>query len=369
MNRSNNVKVTTTSGFDGIKIKDYLEPVTANVVVGMNVFKDMFAGLTDFFGGKSRSYQNVLSSINAEVINKLKDKAISIGGNCILSLKIDNDEISAQGKSMMMVSAVGTAAIAEFNSNHNYSLSDFSTKSKRLNYEKFSILKQKEEYLKNLKVGELDINEEFWTFVKRYAVIEFATYILEKYISTSSLIGEYTSEEIQKFTNNTKEYFSLIDNQIAIETVYSKLSDGDISAFIKSKLINMIKENKLIDYSRIINLLSNDNFELRKIGLELSILDKEFYIKSDISSIEIITNMIPSSFYERGTKTTKKRTLSSKLKEIWICECGAENSISNQYCSKCENDYYGFTKDEQKPNEILNELLEINSILKENIKE
>ena len=69
--KSQNVKVTTTSGFDGVEIEEYLEPITAHVVVGMNFFKDFLSGFSDFFGGKSKTYQNTLASINDEVINEL----------------------------------------------------------------------------------------------------------------------------------------------------------------------------------------------------------------------------------------------------------------------------------------------------------
>ena len=112
--KAQNVKVTTTSGFEGVKIEKYLEPITAHVVVGVNFFKDFLSGFSDFFGGKSSAYQNTLGSINDEVINELRKKAYSKGANCVLGLKIDNDEVSAQGKSMMMVTALGTAARANF---------------------------------------------------------------------------------------------------------------------------------------------------------------------------------------------------------------------------------------------------------------
>ena len=110
----NNIKVTTTSSFEGVEILEYLEPVTAHVVVGMNFFKDFLTGITDFFGGNSDIYQDTLSSINEQVINELRKKAYLKGANCVLGFKIDNDEISAQGKSMMMVTGMGTAAIADF---------------------------------------------------------------------------------------------------------------------------------------------------------------------------------------------------------------------------------------------------------------
>lgn len=114
--KSKDVLVTTTPGFDGVIIKKYLKPITSHVVFGMNLFKDFVTGVTDLFGGNSETYEKTLESINEEVIRKLQEKAYSIGANCVVGFKIDNDEISAKGKSMLMVSAVGTAVIAEFDS-------------------------------------------------------------------------------------------------------------------------------------------------------------------------------------------------------------------------------------------------------------
>lgn len=34
--------------------------VTGEVIIGANVLKDFMAGLTDFFGGRSSSYEKVL---------------------------------------------------------------------------------------------------------------------------------------------------------------------------------------------------------------------------------------------------------------------------------------------------------------------
>ena len=53
-----NFLVTTTPILDGIKITDYLGVVNANIVIGANFFSDFAASLTDFFGGRSGSYQN-----------------------------------------------------------------------------------------------------------------------------------------------------------------------------------------------------------------------------------------------------------------------------------------------------------------------
>ena len=50
--------VLTTSFFvSGSDIDSEIEIITAECVYGMNVFKDIFAGLRDFFGGRSQSMQ------------------------------------------------------------------------------------------------------------------------------------------------------------------------------------------------------------------------------------------------------------------------------------------------------------------------
>jgi len=52
----NRIITTTTDTLDGYTIEEYHESITANVVVGSNVFSDFAAGWTDFFGGGSSTY-------------------------------------------------------------------------------------------------------------------------------------------------------------------------------------------------------------------------------------------------------------------------------------------------------------------------
>lgn len=112
----NRVKVFTNSTFNQtIEIEKYLQPVTYHVVLGINFFADFMSSFSDFFGGRSQSYQSRLESINNEVIKGIKDKTYKLGGNAAIDLKIDNDEISAQGKSMIMVTAIATAVVIKEN--------------------------------------------------------------------------------------------------------------------------------------------------------------------------------------------------------------------------------------------------------------
>ena len=45
--------MTTTSTIEGQPVREYLGVVTGEVIVGANIFKDLFAGIRDIVGGRS----------------------------------------------------------------------------------------------------------------------------------------------------------------------------------------------------------------------------------------------------------------------------------------------------------------------------
>ena len=53
--------LSTTPQIEGRPIREYKGVVTGEVIIGANVLKDFMAGLTDFFGGRSSSYEKVPS--------------------------------------------------------------------------------------------------------------------------------------------------------------------------------------------------------------------------------------------------------------------------------------------------------------------
>lgn len=51
---------STTPTLEGHPIREYRGVVTGETIVGANVFKDFMAGIRDFFGGRSGTYEKVL---------------------------------------------------------------------------------------------------------------------------------------------------------------------------------------------------------------------------------------------------------------------------------------------------------------------
>ncbi len=105
--------ITTTNNVENYTITKYLELVSANIVIGANFFSDFKASITDLFGGNSQTYQKKLKEVYDQAITQIDQKTTEIGANAVVGLKLDFGEISGAGKSMFMVSAVGTAVIIE----------------------------------------------------------------------------------------------------------------------------------------------------------------------------------------------------------------------------------------------------------------
>ena len=49
--------VSTTENIENGIIKQYIDVICSNIVVGTNIFSDITASFSDFFGGKSNSYK------------------------------------------------------------------------------------------------------------------------------------------------------------------------------------------------------------------------------------------------------------------------------------------------------------------------
>ena len=98
--------ITTTSTAEGRPVQEYLGVINAQSIIGANIFKDIFAGLRDVFGGRSRTYEIVLEQAKEDALRELTQKAQALGANGILGVDLDFETV---GGSMLMVIATGTA--------------------------------------------------------------------------------------------------------------------------------------------------------------------------------------------------------------------------------------------------------------------
>lgn len=102
--------VTTTPSIEGRPIKEYRGIVTGEVIVGANLFRDLFANIRDIVGGRSGSYERILREAREEAVAELQAEAGRVGGNAVVGVDLDYEVIGDTG-SMLMVSASGTSVV------------------------------------------------------------------------------------------------------------------------------------------------------------------------------------------------------------------------------------------------------------------
>ena len=102
--------VTTTSTLEGVPIASYLGIVTAEVVYGTNALRDFFAGLRDFIGGRTGSYERVFEKGQQDAIAELRERASRLGADAIVGIRLDTDTINVDQEGVLfLITATGTA--------------------------------------------------------------------------------------------------------------------------------------------------------------------------------------------------------------------------------------------------------------------
>ena len=99
--------ITTTPSVEGYQIADYKGIVVGEAILGANVFRDIFAGITDIIGGRSGAYEQELGRARAVALQELEERAAAVGANAVVGVDLDYEVIN----NMLMVSASGTAVV------------------------------------------------------------------------------------------------------------------------------------------------------------------------------------------------------------------------------------------------------------------
>jgi uncharacterized protein YbjQ (UPF0145 family) len=101
--------ITTTNIVEGKKIEKYLGVVTGDAILGANIFRDFFAGITDIIGGRSAAYEQSLREAKEIALRELEEHAATLGANAVVGVDLDYETVGTGG--MLMVSVSGTAVV------------------------------------------------------------------------------------------------------------------------------------------------------------------------------------------------------------------------------------------------------------------
>lgn len=315
---NNRLLITTTNTIEGVEFSHYKGIISARVVTGTDFFSDLLAGVSDFIGGRSTTYQNQLKSIYDEVIELLSEEAKQLGANAILGVSIDNDEITGRGKQMFMVTATGTAAvISSIAEDHEEALEEISFERYHKEYRRLKIIFDIKNDLYNI--------ESNWTYLIQNTVHEVMEEVYSYY--RAEIYSHMGTNE------NTIKYFSEIEENQAQHFLYQKLKEETEFSYLG----RLIKATKLIDYQYLLSETPNAEEALKKVYLLLSLGDKRKYRKEDIQNISELIVLFTEVFPIRSL---------SKDQDKWTCQCGKGNKASQHYCKSCDKDGRGFTKED-----------------------
>ena len=104
--------ITTTPNVEGKKIVAYKGIVFGEVISGVDFVRDFAAGLSNFFGGRSNTYEEELSTARNTALQELSQRAAALGANAVVGVDIDY-EVLGSNNGMLMVTASGTAVVVE----------------------------------------------------------------------------------------------------------------------------------------------------------------------------------------------------------------------------------------------------------------
>jgi uncharacterized protein YbjQ (UPF0145 family) len=97
--------LSTTSALDNKKVTKYLGVVTGEAIIGANIFRDIFASITDVIGGRSGAYEKSLQEAREIALRELQAQAEELGADAVIGVDLDYETMEG----MLMVSVSGTA--------------------------------------------------------------------------------------------------------------------------------------------------------------------------------------------------------------------------------------------------------------------
>lgn len=100
--------VTTTPSVEGRRITEYKGVVFGEVIAGVNFVKDFVAGLSNFSGGRSGTYEEELINARQQALGEMEQRAAQLGADAVVGVDIDYEVLGADN-GMLMVTASGTA--------------------------------------------------------------------------------------------------------------------------------------------------------------------------------------------------------------------------------------------------------------------
>jgi uncharacterized protein YbjQ (UPF0145 family) len=100
--------IATTPDIAERPIARTLGVVTGEAIIGANIFRDFFAGVTNIIGGRAGGYEKALREARDIALREMETEAQALGADAVVGVDLDYETLGVEN-GMLMVSASGTA--------------------------------------------------------------------------------------------------------------------------------------------------------------------------------------------------------------------------------------------------------------------
>ncbi|MCS4433029.1 YbjQ family protein [Aquiflexum gelatinilyticum] len=322
--------ISTTNFIDGMEIEKYYDLISTNVVLGTNVFSDIGASFSDFFGGSSEIYQNKLERIYKVALDKLRQKAKNLNANGIIGVNIDFDEVSGGGKSMFMISVSGMAVRLKSLDKPNQSDEG----------KKTSVTPEElENVISRLKIitkikSKIPLQDEDWEFLLENTIEEILPELLDDYLFAFKDFPNPTTDIQRRLRKFFPLFLKQLDFEIVSKMLYEKIQVNNLI------IITLLKESESFNPELTLTVIKSDNIHQ---GISSLVAHKRYYSVEDLKYMNSIVE-----YLKRIPKTGKIEVVKGILvsKEKFICENNHSNDIDAEFCTNCGKNIQGLTKNE-----------------------
>ncbi len=323
------ILITTTDTIQNGNIERYLDIVSANIVIGTNMISDFKASFTDIFGGQSGTYQKRMDAMRNNLLDTLTSQAHRLGGNAIIGLRIDFDELSGKGTSMLMASATGTAVVLQ---NSKKMSSD--TSAEVIGHAELENQMTKQRIIEKFNQGKLPIESE-WSYLLQYPIGEIADFLCQKYLDYASLkeIHIESTNLLNQYFANYINALAITDRPQAVQTIYQNLPDN--FAYLKE----IMEEAALFDPTMVLTLIDQGYITE---SIQCLNIPKDNYSNADLLLMQQIVDRY-AALPDTGKNEIVKGGILSKTREVFICEKGHKNEAGTEYC-QCGINIKGLTE-------------------------
>ena len=355
MNSPKTHHATTAGSIAGWDIQRHLGVVAVHVVAGTGLISDFFAGFSDFFGGRSESYRKQLASLYDEAIARLLHEAHARGGNWLVGLRVDIEQVSGKGKQMFMITGMATAVSAKPTPGRDSALATQRA---------------------TVSATEMDDHWSRVRLLKEHGsssgllpppVLARATEARLSELSPAVLRSLAASQDESFYDAKTREeslethamFFTALPPSDASKALFEGLAVGrDVAA----AAIVLMARCTLGDLASSLREVESENREQRRNGLQSLRAHQLVYAAADLDKIDRLRDRLDGSPFMSPHVVLKKGLLGGDRSE-WECVCGRRISIKAPTCATCLRDQMGFLPRDLRPEEASELLLQRRSSL------